>query len=983
MRTNRLLTRVAGCLACLYAGIVAVRLSAQAPQTDAPASAPTVALSAGVADGLSGYRFEHGGRAFADLVTLADGSMLLGKAMEWADQVLIFGVDGTPEAIDATNVERIEYRRLARHRAKPDRPDLTVAFIERLPRDQSLHGKVIQEDGVSRLATDPGKVASAPRPGATVTFRVNVLNAGWRASADTTCRILIDGNEIKSARLGPLEPGATTTIDATWAWQEGAKVIRVELAASDAAPEINRWNNTFEDSLRAQAVAVVVARSVLERFRNSPNAVDSFCVEDWVQYQLRCLNALFARSVYPTTPAGVTERVRCDRIVVVDDPEDAAQREQSEAGLRQGGKADGLAEYAAIMIFDRAPSDDSLNYAALKVDWERLKNVCLQLGLVDLMKLDTRPDQCLATDRNGRYVNRQHLYPWPRTLMHTPGGFRLTEIESAYLNRVVGRPRGLQGEYLYALPSKIRVVVRANNGRPLEAVTIDAYQLHGEGEYAGMIAGVGARDPLYSAPTDALGSLTLLDQETPEYTTPNGYSLRANPFGRIASDGSNGLLLLKLAHGTGPEEFHFVRVVDCALAALQGSRDEMVIDIRTRFAAHETPEAQASTAILMDPRDPPRTPATAVWYMGSMRPSRQVDEFRVFRRTSLGGEDIAPWQLVAVKRREDPTSWLRYDGAYWQPLAGTRAGYSADTFFAVSTVDREGRESALASPGFLACQKDALKLAIHRDHAIITLTGDGPTQLLWWDGQVGTQPYGVRNLRFPGYRPAFAGIAINADGRVVITDPVNHVLAFYDDAGELTELIPPREAWPGFASDEPGEFYAPWDVAVDESGRIYVADFANDRVQILDGSGRFTGLVDESAGFRGPHAVAVSNKHLCVTDRDGSRCRVYDISGDSPVFVREIPRLFDADRALVGREGRVYLTGRLAPKHDIGVLVFNPDGDGARFDRVEAESKIDMGKVYSPRGMYFFINALGDDYGYFVNSFPFDVRRVRLDYTPP
>lgn len=968
-----------GCrLACLFAGTAVAwtsNLARQAVAADRPS--PVAALPAGEAEGLFPYQFEHGRSAYCDLVTLSDGALHSGKAMEWADQVLVFGSDGKPAVFDSAGVAQIEYRRFFRHREQPELPDLTVAYVERLPRDPSLHGKVAIEDGVAVVGVDSANVAWKPKPGASVTFRVHVLNAGRKASAEATCRVLIDGKEIKQTKIGALEPRQRFEVEAPWAWQDGRHTLRVELQAAGTTAEINQWNNTFQEEVGAQPVAVVVARSRYDRFEAQRNAVDSYCFEDWVQYQLGCINALFRQSVYPTSPEGIIERVRCDRILIVEDPDQPDQRAAWQAALRQGGKADGLAEYAAALVYGKADPDDPLNFAGLKVDWPRLQQLGLQLGLVDLSMTDTMPEQCLAVDRNGRFVERHHLFPWPRTLMHSAGGFRLTEPEAAYLNGIAGRPRGLQGEYLYRLPQRINIVVRANNGQPLEGVTVDAYQLSGEGEYAGMILGVAPRDPIYSAPTDGLGKLGLLDQDAPEYTTVNGYKLRPNPFGRIAPDGSNALLMLKLTYGDAPEEYHFIRLFDCVLAALQGRSDVHVIDLRSRFAAPESPPATTSTAILMDPRDPPKTPAVAAWYAPAGFTPRQIEEFRVYQRVSLSGDEANPWRLVAVKRRDDPTGWLQYQGSYWQPPSDTAAAYSGDTFYAVSVVDLNGREGNLSAPGYLACGKDAARLAIHRDYAIMTMVGEGPSQLLRWDGQVATQPYGVRAYRFPGYRPAFAGIAISSDHRLLMTDPVNHVLTWYDESGELSEVLPHRETWPGFASDEPGEFYAPWDVAVDAAGRIYVADFGNHRVQILDSSGRFVAMLDADARFQRPHAVAFSNGHLCVTDRDGTRCRVYDVKGDTPVFVRELPLIIDGDRALVSKTDRVYITGRLAAKQDIGILVFSPDGDGARFEQIV--TNVEMGKVHSPRGLYFFVNALGDDYGYCVNSFPFDVRRVKLD----
>lgn len=920
-------------------------------------------------DAVLEYQFEHGDRNYRDLVTLTDGSMRLGKAMEWADQVLVYQADGRAEALDARDVARVEFRRSHAQRVKPMLPDLTIAGIERLPRDKSWQGRVHVEEGIATLDEEAAKAAGPPAVGSEVTFRIRVINAGPVQSFATRLSVSIDGKEVQGFDVPVLKAGQVQTFDTKWPWQVGSHTLRAEVRPLGGG-EINLWNNVTAEATDALGVAVAVPRTAYSGFMEHPNIGDSFCFEDWVRYQISSFNALLARSVHPAAPNGILERVRCDRIVVYDDGE--SWRGQ----LHAGGTEEGIAEYQALIDFGSTNEGDPLGYDALKIDWARMKELALQLGLVDLHKLDTGVEQCLATDQRGVYVHREHLFPTPQTLTHTPGGFRLLEPEAAFLNSNRGRPRGSQGDYQYQLPSKISIVVHATNGQPLEGVQIDAYQLQSEGEYAGMIAGVGPGDPLYSAPTDATGRFTLLGQEVPELTSPLGIYLKSNPFGRIAPDGSNGLLLLKFTMGAS-EEYYFLRLHDCLRAYLRGEQQEQTIHIHTTFGAPGALPAPLSTAIAMEPRDGTSSTVTAGWFAPPGYKTKDISEFRVYRRTGFGGNDARPWRLVATRPRGGEEWWLRYVGKFWEAFDPTAAAYSLDTYYAVSCVDNEGRESSLSAPGFLAWGKDAVKLAIHRDHALITLAGEGPCQMLRWDGNVATQAYGVRNLEFPGYRPSLAGIAVNFDHRVIATDPVNHVLTLYNDRGEVDEIVPNRGRWPGFASDEPGEFYAPWDVAVDGNGRVYVADFGNDRVQILDTSLRFIGLLDEAAGFRGPHAVACSNGHLCVTDRSGTRCRVYDVSGETPTYLRRLPALIDADRALVSRTGKIYVTGRLAEKMENTVLMFSPNEEQAVFER--AYNDLEMGKVYSPRGFYFFINALGDDYGYCVNSFPFDLRRHRLE----
>ncbi len=957
-------------LSACFGLILAVSVAAIAEEAVAPADPSAI-----VSQEISPYRFEGGALHYMDLLTLTDGSQRLGKAMEWADKVLVFEEDGRAAVFDVRDVTGFELRRFKRHKVKPDLPDLTVAYIERLPRDPSMHGHLVRSDGYSRLDIDAGSVDWRPRAGSEVVFKVHVLNAGAVDSLPVPCRVLIDGVEIASLQVGALAPGAEATIDASWKWQEGRHIVRVEVDAEGTTAEIVRWNNTFEDEVQALGVAIVVPADRYEEFFDHRNMVDSFCVADWIQHHIRMLNAIFKRSTSPSAPEGILERLRCDRIIVVRPSVGPDKSASWQSQLRQGGQAGGLVEYAAMLEFGEVSDGDAPEYDALRTDWRQFKVLGLQLGLVDLAATDTQLDQCLATDRFGRFVQRRHLFPWPRTMMYLPGGHLFTESEAAYLNKVLGQPRGFSGEYLFRVPSRVTIALRTEAGMPIEGVQVDVYQLQSEGEFAGYIAGVSPGDPLYAGRTDADGRFTLVNQPAPDHRGPGGYPLRPNPFGKIATDGSNGLLLLKLTQDAA-ESFQFVRLVDCNVAYLRGSQDEMVIPIQVPFGAGDAPPAPVSTAANIVDSGSLNAEVSLIWIGPHRLRNKLIDEFRVYKRSSFGGEDANPWRLSSIMRRSEMVQGWRLTGTYFDSPS-ENPGYSLDTFFATSVVDIQGRASSISAPACLVHDKEVVKFAVHQDEAFMTLAGGGEGRMLHWDGQVATQPFGLRNLTLKGYKPAVAGLAITSDHRLVVTDPVNHVLAFYSAQGLLEDVFPRRKWWPGYASDEPGEFYMPFDVALDPSGQMYVADYGNNRVQILDSAGGFKGLLDEGFRFEGPHAIAYGNGHICVTDRDGTRCRVYDVRRDSPMCLRELPALVDADRALVARSGNIYITGRIAAGFDPGLLVYSPSGETAKFERSFDEAQ--MGTVRGPRSLYLYVTGMNEDYGYFVNQFPFDVRRQLLE----
>ncbi len=915
------------------------------------------------------YHFEVGRLGFADLLTLQNGTQLTGKVLEWADRVLLCEADGRARSFDLPDVARFEFRRSQRHRVPPSLPDLTVAYVERLPRDAHWHGLIQRQDGLEKLSSN---VELPPRPsaGTDVTLRVHVRNNGFSPSAEVPCRILVDDQEVKATAIPPLPPGKEHVVELTWPWQEPRHFLRVEVDPEGRTEEVVRWNNTFVEPLDALAIAVVVARDRYEEWGRHRNLVDSFGFEDWLQHQIRCLNGLFAASVYPSCPQGVLERLRCDRIIVVEDPLEAKDLAAWQRSLHRDG---GPAEYAALWVLGRLQPSEVPSYDVLKVDWRGLQGLSSQLGLVDWSVTDTTVDQCYAEDQYRRYAERHHLFPYRRTLTCTAGGFPLDEPAAAYLNAIQGRPRGHHGEYLYQVPEKITLEVRANSGQPLADVQVDLFQLMAEGEFAGTLTGHSRRDPLYSTATDHEGRVTLLDQEAPAHRTPNGYQLRPNPFGKIAVDGRNGLLLLRLRKGTN-EEFHFLRLYDCLVARLRGPDPEYLVRVPTRFAAPGAPPPPAYAAVKMEDRTTPRPAMYIRWPFPADIPATEIEEFRLYRRTGFAGDDACPWTLASIIERRDGRLELKADAEYFK-APDPRLPYSLDTFHAVAAVDRHGRESELSTSGFVATNTNSIKLAMDADAAYVTVTADGTCRMLRWDGIAGTQPYGLRSRNLPEYSPAAAGLAFGRDGRLIVADPANHVLAFYDQ-GDLVEVTPARRWWPGFASDEAGEFHTPLDVAVDDAGNLYVADFGNDRIQVLDSRGQFLALLDEGFRFEGPHAVGFANGRLCVTDRDGTRCRVYEITPSERRFLLELPRLNEADRGLVSRSGKICITGYDPAQGTRGVLVYRPDGQTAVYETVATEGI--MGRFYRPRGLWHYV-AGAEEFAYFVNEFPFDVGRYKME----
>src|SRR5207248_3319570 len=120
-------------------------------------------------------------------------------------------------------------------------------------------------------------------------------------------------------------------------------------------------------------------------------------------------------------------------------------------------------------------------------------------------------------------------------------------------------------------------------------------------------------------------------------------------------------------------------------------------------------------------------------------------------------------------------------------------------------------------------------------------------------------------------QPAPAGIAVDTDGSVYVSDyALDRILKFASDGTVAAQ-------WGGSGS-APGQFSAPFGVAVDEHV-VYVVDQLNGRVQKFAPDGTplaawgTTGAGSDQ--MRTPFGIAVSSGHVYVADFGNDRVQVY------------------------------------------------------------------------------------------------------------
>lgn len=122
------------------------------------------------------------------------------------------------------------------------------------------------------------------------------------------------------------------------------------------------------------------------------------------------------------------------------------------------------------------------------------------------------------------------------------------------------------------------------------------------------------------------------------------------------------------------------------------------------------------------------------------------------------------------------------------------------------------------------------------------------------------------------------GLAVTADGRIIVADMNNSRVQVFDTEGKFIEM------WTGDLEKHEGYFAAPSGVAVDKAGNAYVADPLCQRVSILNRKGELynaaqqVGPPEERDSLSLPTGVWIDDKQrLYVADYGNSRIAIYDL----------------------------------------------------------------------------------------------------------
>jgi len=156
-------------------------------------------------------------------------------------------------------------------------------------------------------------------------------------------------------------------------------------------------------------------------------------------------------------------------------------------------------------------------------------------------------------------------------------------------------------------------------------------------------------------------------------------------------------------------------------------------------------------------------------------------------------------------------------------------------------------------------------------------------------------------------------LVVGNSGKIYVVDSLERIKVF-DSSGNIDFEIKKSGTSGGLSGSEPGEFDYPLGIGIDTSGKIYVADRDNDRIQIFDAAGNFvadeiTGdSISEDAKLYGPSGVDVDESgKIYVADRNNQAVKVYSNSGDYITKFSPSHGTFYGDALAVSDSGKIYV----------------------------------------------------------------------------
>ncbi len=770
----------------------------------------------------------------------------------------------------------------------PKIADLSITYIHREPGTPSWRGFVEVRDGIQELKPDAPRLKNRwPKPGAPVTFTAHIKNQGNILSGKALCIWRLDSKVLKTQNLPPVQPASGVRLRLSWKWENGQHNLSVEVKYLDpTTPDLSKKNQQIAIRTDALPFCFYVHRRVEEAFRKNINRFGSFSFADWLQAHIYSFNHTLQESKYPAAPDGCKEQIYVDRIAYFETPEVlCALREKYDVNAQ------------GTLVFSE--HKDMARWAA-NWDAEIPHTLCDQLGFVDMsvLDLDARASPVIGPDGNPlywRYVHKPLII-----IMKDAGDYRFSEFCVMALNRQYGRPRGFSGDFFFDMADEYILFLRDRLRYAVEGARVRVYQ-------KARTSGIG-RQPIYEGFTDQNGCLILPNRPAPSIKTALGFAQHPNPFGKIDLFGRNGLLLFEV-RARGQTSYIWRDISDFNLTywaklATCTRKDEKISSVTLEIQT-DIPAGGAPSAPVRFRGDPIAPTITEFHWLPSLHTG--IKKYRIYAMQHRAGFSGGAFSFV----REISAPATSIGGI---PFA------NVDTYYAVTAVDPQGRDSALSNWIYIPACLRLRGLAISPEGQYYT-NDEETGRIHRMDNQGRFMPFYIHPPEDLGEH--LANVAWTPHNELAICNLSKDRIEFYDNAGGFLRIL-------GKSGVNPGEFHAPVDIAFNPKEEMAIADMGNRRIQIFSLEGRYLGRLGEGL-LEQPIALAFSAEgELHVLDTARKRCFVFTEGLKHKFYLeRTYGDLHTPVDIIVKTDGTTYISDPARR----GILVYAPDGKLIRLER--------------------------------------------------
>jgi hypothetical protein len=583
----------------------------------------------------------------------------------------------------------------------PEGIDLDVTYISRTP---LYHSYCVEyPNDIPRLCPGTENDKRWPDPGEVVTFTAHIINKGTLPCPAFDYAWAIDGVVLLEGTLPGLNAAAEITTTYQWPWTHplvGERTledhtVRFTVDPDNTITETYETNNSLEDDTRAMSFHIGITPAMVAAYNIPVDPKYPWSAEDWLQKQIAMMNANFARSTYPTTPNGATQRVRINSIEITSTP---IQGDNQHDG---GWFVDADYRHGVSAWYD--PATD--------IDWALIHELSHQVGMIDLYMSDIPYDNVLVLDRSGRPSN--FGFTWPNPDLMAGGDIYPHTDHNVYSSHSAGGVstqrgyrNGYYGVYQYDIPLEnyLRVVDQAGN--PVAGVQVALFQRNGP--YNWLWQPTIDNTAELTGTTGADGTLLLANRSANGGTTTHtGHVLHDNPFGLVDFIHTKNRFLGSL-RSASHEEFFWLDITAFNLAYWAGDTISHTYTITSYIPVSGAPEPPVITSQRVE-----ADRVTLCWSPGA---GSTPVSYRVYR----ANQPVYTYQ---------PVSPL-VSGPCYQDIHVDEGASFGGFIYAVTALDASDRQSGfsnfawagnLDSPAAIAIRPDGDRLVLNPNYGYALL----------------------------------------------------------------------------------------------------------------------------------------------------------------------------------------------------------------------------------------------------------------------